>query len=385
MNKNMYKIFSLILLGTAIVSLSACESDPKSVSFKLDTVEGAEIHSEHQAAYLADPTYANIGKYSAFAEKEGYSVPIPISLSWSVTKAKSYVVNVSENADMSDAVSFNVKEKKLDFYNAKVNSKYYWTVTANYKSNSFTSEVASFTTKDTILRNIFVEGVDNFRDLGGYKIASNKVVKQGLIYRSGQLNKDKVTDMQKLASLEGQKVLKEQLKIKCDIDLRKNVESDGVIENSGLNESPIDGARYCSLPMYYDGKNMLEHDDATKLAINRSSIVEFFNILSDSNNYPLVFHCVQGKDRTGMLSYLLGALLGESESDLYRDYLFTNFSTSVGSPCKPDDINKRYGLTINKVEGSSLAEKTFKYLNEELLISSEVLGGVIANLTETIN
>lgn len=384
MNKNMYKIFSLLLLGTAAVSLSACENDPKSVTFTLSKPTETDIHTEHQAAYLADPNYSNIGKYSAFAENEGYSCPIPITLMWKVTSAKSYKVSISENADMSGALDYTVnKVKGFDFYNAKVNTKYYWTVTANYKSNSFTSEPASFTTKDTTLRNIRVDGVDNVRDLGGYKTASGKIVKQGLVYRAGQMNKDKVTDMQVLATEDGLKVLNEQLKIKTDIDLRKNVAIDGTIENSGLNESPISkNVTYISLPMYYDGQNMLEHSDAEKLAINKTSIVEFFDILSDNSNYPVIFHCVQGKDRTGLLSYLLGALLGESELDLFRDYLFTNFSTSVGSPCKPDDIAKRYGLTINKIEGSSLSEKTYKYLNEELLIPATTLDGVISNLCE---
>lgn len=386
MNKNINKLLSLTLLGICAISLSACENDPKSVKFTLQDPVSVDIHTEHQAAFLEDPNYNNIGKYSAFAEKEGYSVPAPILLQWKVTSAKSYVIKVSENSDMSNAMSYETasKGKVFNFYNAKLNTKYYWTVTANYKSNSFTSEVASFTTKDTILRNIFVDGVDNVRDLGGYKTSSNKVVKQGLVYRSGQLNKDKVNDNEPLATADGQKVLNEQLKIKTDIDLRKSVPGDdGKIENSGLNESPISKeVVYRSLPMYYDGQNMLEHSDPNKLERNLQSVCEFFDILSDKSSYPVVFHCVQGKDRTGLLSYLLGALLGESETDLYRDYLFTNFSTSVGSPCKSDDISKRYGLTINKIEGSSLAEKTYNYLHNTLSIPVNTLDAVIDNLCE---
>lgn len=383
MNKNINKLLTLSLLGVATLSFASCDADPKSVTFQIDNIENAEIHSEHQAGYLADSNYENIGKYSAFAELEGYSAPTPIRLTWKVTKAKSYVVKVSEKEDMSDAVSYEVKDKYLDFYNAKVNSRYYFTVTANYKSNSFESDVATFTTKDTTLRNIYVDGVDNVRDIGGYKLANNKVFKQGLIYRSGQLNQSKVTDMQVLASEDGLKTLREQLKIKTDIDLRKNVDEDGEIENSGLNESPIGkDVTYCSLPMYYEGQNMLEHSDATKCETNLNSVREFFDVLSDSSSYPVVFHCVQGKDRTGMLTYLLGALLGESELDLYRDYLFTNFSTSVGSPCKSTDISHRYGLTISKVEGDTLADKTYKYLNETLEIPSATLDAVINNLVE---
>ena len=383
MKRLFIKSISLTVLMLSSLGLTACENDPKSVSFTLSSIENAEIHQEHQAAYLADNDYSNIGSYSAYAELEEFSKPIPIQLSWKVTKAKKYIVNVSEKEDMSEAVSFETKQKKLEFYNAKVNAKYYYTVSAVYKSNTFTSEVGTFTTKDTTLRNIFVDGVDNVRDLGGYKAKNNKVVKQGMIYRLGQMNEDNVSDMQVLATESGLKTLREQLKIKTDIDLRKNVEINGTIENCGLNKSPIgDDVNYQSLPMYYDGQNMLNHSDEAKKAVNLQSVKDFFNILANKDNYPVVFHCVQGKDRTGMLSYILGALLGESELDLYRDYLFTNFSTSVGSPCKPADISSRYGMTINKVEGASLSEKTYKYLNETLSIPADTLNSVINNLCE---
>ena len=207
-------------------------------------------------------------------------------------------------------------------------------------------------------------------NLDNYKTASNKVVKQGLVYRSGQLNKDKVNDNEPLATADGLKVLNEQLKIKTDIDLRKSVPGDdGKIENSGLNESPISKeVVYRSLPMYYDGQNMLEHSDPNKLERNLQSVCDFFDILSDKSSYPVVFHCVQGKDRTGLLSYLLGALLGESETDLYRDYLFSNFA-KISGICEIADIDDRYGATLKNYEGDTLQEKTFNYLENVIGVS----------------
>ena len=125
---------------------------------------------------------------------------------------------------------------------------------------------------------------------------------------------------------------------------------------------------------------MLAHSDSNKNEINHNSIKSFFNLLKDKNNYPLVFHCVQGKDRTGMLSYILGALLGVSQDDLYRDYLFTNFSNSGGSPCKINDIATRYGLTISKSEGETLQEKTRNMLKTEFSFTDVDLDAVINNL-----
>ena len=40
-----------------------------------------------------------------------------------------------------------------------------------------------------------------------------------------------------------------------------------------------------------------------------------FEVLGDANNYPVAFHCTQGKDRTGALAYLMETLLDMKTSD----------------------------------------------------------------------
>ena len=39
----------------------------------------------------------------------------------------------------------------------------------------------------------------------------------------------------------------------------------------------------------------------------------------------LLLHCSIGTDRTGVICFLINALLGVSEEDLYKDYLFSMF------------------------------------------------------------
>ena len=43
-----------------------------------------------------------------------------------------------------------------------------------------------------------------------------------------------------------------------------------------------------------------------------------------AENYPIIFHCNGGADRTGSLAFILGALQGVSEADLIKDYEFTS-------------------------------------------------------------
>ena len=367
------RIIALSLLNISLLILSACNTQ-----FGLKEIsEPVDIHSEHQAQYLADPKYDNIGKYSAYSANEGYANPLPVKLSWQGGSAP-YVLKISEDAEMSNPLIIEVKDKSYDFYNPLLGQTYYWNVT----SKNDTTETSRFTIKDNAPRNIYLDGVDNVRDLGGYTLSNGKKFKQGLLYRSAELNKNNETSMNLLITGEGLETV-EAFGIKTDIDLRRNYEKDGKVETSGIDQSPLGGSvNYVQAPMHYGGENFLENSDTTIDAMNKASIKLVFETLADRENLPAIFHCVQGKDRTGCIAYLIEALLGVDNNDIHRDYLFTNFSKSVGSACKSDDIDKKYGLTINRVEGETLSAKAYKYLNETLGISETVLDAVISNLSE---
>ena len=71
-------------------------------------------------------------------------------------------------------------------------------------------------------------------------------------------------------------------------------------------------------------------------------------------------HCSIGTDRTGMLAFLINALLGVSEEDLYKDYLYSNFA-NIGGNRNPSTINT-YIKTFKYYDGETLAEKAKNYL-----------------------
>ena len=51
---------------------------------------------------------------------------------------------------------------------------------------------------------------------------------------------------------------------------------------------------------------------------------DFFRQLADAGNYPLVFHCAAGKDRTGVAAALILTALGVPPETILADYLLTN-------------------------------------------------------------
>ena len=358
-------LFKLLFLSSLIpLSLAGCtkENDPSEVEFRLkEFASPVSLHTEKQQSFFQETDFSDDLKDYGLGEVEN-TRPLPVNLSWEVISAKKYVVKISENSDMSEAKKYVTNSKKLDFINAKVGTTYYWTVDAVYKSNTFTSEVSTFSTLNDGARTIYIDGVNNFRDLGGYTLANGKSFKQGMVYRSAKYNESSISTLKKNITAIGLKQI-EDLGIKTDIDLRKNEPDDsGIIETSGITSSPLgNDINYYNCPMYYDGSTVIEVTNATKDAFNKANIKKMFDYMSDASNYPMVFHCTQGKDRTGAIAYLIETLLGVSEDNKVRDYLFTNMSSIGGGYCKYT-ATRGYRTVLNKYQGENLSEKAHNYL-----------------------
>lgn len=320
------------------------------------------IHTEKQAGYLA----GDYSKISSFAKgKKELSKPEPVSFSWSgKNSADTYTINISENSDMSDSMTFTSDVTTAEIYNLKIATKYYWTVSAD----GDTSGVGSFETEDILPRNINVDGVTNVRDLGGYMTSGGTRTKQGMIYRCGRLNKSSAETPEIEITAEGIKTMRDDLRIKTEIDLRRADNG----EVGAITKSPLGpDINYVNCPMDWEG-NMFEK--------NPEEIKRVFAILADENNYPVIFHCNIGTDRTGMIAFLVNALLGVEEKDLFTDYLYSNFGNIGGSRSIDGNLMKcGYYDAIKNSEGASLSEKTYNCL-VGIGVPAQQLDSVIAIL-----
>ena len=57
----------------------------------------------------------------------------------------------------------------------------------------------------------------------------------------------------------------------------------------------------------------------------RKAFAKVFRVFLDPENYPIDFHCIAGQDRTGAVAFILNALLGVEEEQLYLDWEATAF------------------------------------------------------------
>ncbi len=296
------------------------------------------LHTMAQENYLKDD-YKNFKLYANGTEELGKAETITL-------KVKGNAIIVSEKADCSgeyvpEAFIDCVGQGEYRISNLKVGTTYYYCgVTDNVYS-----KIASFKTDDRAPRIINVDGVTNVRDLGGWKTGSG-TVKQGMIFRSSKFNANE--SKEPMITQNGVTAMVNGLGIKTEIDLRENENN----ESGNITESPLgNGVNYVSLPFQSGGNIIL---------LNKDKLPKLFEILGNEDNYPLVFHCSIGTDRTGMVAFLINGLLGVSKEDLYKDFLFSNFG-DIGKLRTPSIINT-YMDTVDMSKGATLSEKIENYL-----------------------
>ena len=321
-----------------------------------------QTHTEKQAGFLSDTT-DTVAKYAGGNEE--ISAPQPITLEWEVAGEESgishFIVRIWMKTDQSDTKSYRTQSTARSFAldNAYIGERYYWNVTAyGFAGDSVTSRMGTFVTASQAPRNLNLDGVTNVRDLGGWNTADGGRVRQGLLFRGARLNSGKTS----LITSAGISTARQKLAIQTEIDLR-TADATGGITSSMLGS----GVNYFNRP--------LKKENLYKDADNLAMVKEIFALLADEDNYPIYFHCSIGTDRTGMIAWLIGGLLGVSEDDLWRDFLFSNFGEIQGPRSK--DNMQSFVDKVKQTSGSSLSQKVYNYLRNDLSVPTSYLDAVI--------
>lgn len=193
---------------------------------------------------------------------------------------------------------------------------------------------------------IVLEGTINTRDLGGFKGADGKHIAFKRLIRTDGLYHLKPNDIDFLVK---------NYRPVWDIDLRSEAEVES------RRDLAIPGCQFICLPFnspdskigledghskYKISDHRLDHlidyihsmskkddvDEAMSRAnreyvnspIAIQSLKKFLEILKDTKDGCILFHCADGKDRTGYGAAIVLSLLGVSRKDIYEDYLKTN-------------------------------------------------------------
>lgn len=225
------------------------------------------------------------------------------------------------------------------------------------------------------MKRLFTDKIENMRDIGGYSIDNNKVVKTGSLVRTNVITNFSEDDIKNIADMGFSTV----------IDLRSDKEierKNGVFVNNAKFS-------YKHVPIKGDGRLPNENesvlDTYIEMLSGKDQIKEIFDILSKTEG-GVIYYCNAGKDRTGVVTALILKLLGVDEKEIAVDY--------AASGIFLDKMLKDYAKSMNNNKNiiniiTPKADTIFKlydYIDENYGSTEEYLKqcGITENTINTI-
>jgi protein-tyrosine phosphatase len=159
------------------------------------------------------------------------------------------------------------------------------------------------------------EQVFNVRDIGGYGTGTGKSTRWKQMFRSAEHQRMSEIELRSFQS---------EIGIKTVIDFRSSGEAN---DSRGVGAISDAAVRRHHFPMGdADSKHKSKQtgnwnpDYVGLLENQKDQWLEALNVVADVDSHPILFHCVTGKDRTGVFAVLLLGILNVPDEDILSDY-----------------------------------------------------------------
>jgi len=227
------------------------------------------------------------------------------------------------------------------------------------------------------MQNLKFDGLVNARDL-----SQSNIIKENKLIRSEDLTRLSDNDLLKL---------KNEHKVKVIIDLRmpkEKKQKDKLFNNVKYIEVPF--KNYKELKSNPDKKarkhkngifpNLCEYYRMLVSKDKKENWTKIFDCIYENKDGCVLWHCQQGKDRTGVVAAIVEYALGLNDEEIMNDYLFTN--TSLATPFKYKFISIFFVFKKLRKEFMELFTARKEYLNATLDYIKETYGGIDGFLLE---
>lgn len=230
--------------------------------------------------------------------------------------------------------------------------------------------------KKFVVKRIHLESLENTRDLGGFPTSDGRKIKPHRLIRSGELSKITESDIE---------ILKNEYNLKKIIDLRTDMEMShkpdpeidgvesehipfvdtqtvGITYEKNIFATAIKKVKSMDMPANEYMENMYR-----ALITNENSlknIARFFEVLLETEDGAILFHCSAGKDRVGAACMVILSILGVEKETIIRDYLATE---KFGAK-----FSKKYRMlakVMSKSKKVSDYAKVFLSTNKEFILA----------------
>jgi protein-tyrosine phosphatase len=177
----------------------------------------------------------------------------------------------------------------------------------------------------------------NLRDLGGIRTVDGRTVRHGMLYRSSYLYKLSEADAE---------LLQDSIGLSTVVDLttppHPAEKKDTLPEDvKYIHLPPLDDKQNPSVNrknrlgilkgiMAKEGGAKKHLSDIYRVMITQEASLDAFrqliSLLTEEENSAVLWHCTQGKDRTGIATAVVLMSLGVDRDEIMRDYMKTNRS-----------------------------------------------------------
>jgi protein-tyrosine phosphatase len=218
-----------------------------------------------------------------------------------------------------------------------------------------------------------LQGVANFRDIGGYKTADGHTLRHGLLYRSAQLSKMTPADQKALSGLGVRYVFD----LRNDQERREQASNwgadapkvmtpfrypeDGRVTSNTVGVASMTNKFLAPSTTVEEINEMLKQMYATMIIERAGEIGGILHELSAEES-PALIHCTGGKDRTGQTVAVLMTALGVPSEQVYAEYLKSNDSVAAwyeDMKAKAQAAGQPFDLTFEMFQARSGASRTW--------------------------
>ena len=252
-------------------------------------------------------------------------------------------------------------------------------------------------------RSLHLSTAANFRDSGGYRTEGGRWVRMGLAYRSNGLEHLTAEELAQIDRL--------HIKLVCDLrtaeEIRRDpdrtpegateVSADVLADDADLMHSLVTGGApapgtatpQASPRPSAEGLEERIYRDFVRLPSAQKAYRVLFERLADPAQFPTVFHCTAGKDRTGWAQAVFLTILGVPHATIVEDYELTNQYLS-GDGLNSVRQSLSAGASVKIIANPAALEAAFdqvrkeygsfdRYLHDGLHLSDETLAALRKN------
>ena len=212
------------------------------------------------------------------------------------------------------------------------------------------------------------EKLINARELGGLRVSGGGETRPGLLFRTAGLFPASGEDLARLAGEYGIRHVYDFRDL-TEVKRQPDPELPGAERHlipvlpalAGGEEVSLEGKKPEDVLNIFQKMYLIfARDDICADAYRR-----FFRILIENAGQPVLWHCTQGKDRTGVAALLLLTALGASEQDIFDDYYLSN-----------SGLQGEYQALID----DGMTEERLALMRMMLFVQSECIGGYLESL-----